>query len=54
MTIIHYAIFPKYTLYFQEINSLRFVCVLYVYADGRRAIYKGFQGNGVRYHTTSP
>lgn len=27
MTIMHYAIFPKHTLSFPKINSLRLVCV---------------------------
>lgn len=31
MTIMHYAIFPKYTLSFRKINSSRFVCVFRMY-----------------------
>lgn len=52
MTIMHYAIFPKHTLSFQKINSLRFVCIRMYMQMGVEQFINDFKENGVRYHTT--
>lgn len=54
MTIMHYAVFPKYALSFQKINSPALCVFRMGMLMGGEQFTNDFKRIAVRYHTTGP